>query len=362
MSIILLIILILFINSLRLPEDGSFWRDTYIDRDSTFAVKGVFVVLIILSHYSQYITEGAYDAAYRICQDHLNQMVVAMFLFYSGFGIMESIKKKGNDYVSTMPRKRLLTVLVDFDLAIVLYWLMGTLIMGEHYSASRVLFSLIGWKSIGNSNWYIFAILYLYLATFVAFSLCKSIRRETLRNVLSLVLLTLLSMAFVYVEMKIGQPKYCYNTAILYVFGAWYSLVRKYVDKVVMKSDIHYYLIVLLILMCYCYSYFRRWDYGIEGYTVWAVSFTMLVVLFTMKVKIVSRLFDWFGKHVFEVYVLQRLPMNLLKHFNYIGRHKYSCFVLCLICTVLLAEIFSRVTAVINSKLIAPKKGKEQIA
>ena len=40
-------------------------------------------------------------------------------------------------------------------------------------SLSRILLSLIGWKSIGNSNWYMFDILLLYVLTYVAFKVTK---------------------------------------------------------------------------------------------------------------------------------------------------------------------------------------------
>lgn len=50
-----------------------------------------------------------------------------VFLFYSGYGIMESIKNKGEKYISTVPKKRILNVLVNFDIAVLIahyykYW------------------------------------------------------------------------------------------------------------------------------------------------------------------------------------------------------------------------------------------------
>ena len=43
----------------------------------------------------------------------MGQLVVVMFLFYSGYGIGESYKKKGVNYVQQMPVHRILTTLLN---------------------------------------------------------------------------------------------------------------------------------------------------------------------------------------------------------------------------------------------------------
>ena len=59
-----------------------------MSREKTNAIKGIFVILIFLSHYSGYVVlEGHYDIPYLLLQNHLHQMVVVMFWFYSGYGI-----------------------------------------------------------------------------------------------------------------------------------------------------------------------------------------------------------------------------------------------------------------------------------
>jgi len=58
-------------------------------------------MLIFLSHAEQYFKlDSAYDTAYAAVSEHMGQLVVVMFFFYSGYGMMESVKKKGSSYVS----------------------------------------------------------------------------------------------------------------------------------------------------------------------------------------------------------------------------------------------------------------------
>ena len=86
MVFFLIIILLIIFNQMEFAKSNTF-MDDYLSRPVTTAVKGIFVILIILSHWAQYVELGGiYDEPYLILKDHLNQMVVAMFLFYSGYG------------------------------------------------------------------------------------------------------------------------------------------------------------------------------------------------------------------------------------------------------------------------------------
>ena len=90
------VLFLLIISGAEFSKPNEFNKD-YISRAGTTAIKGIFVILIMFSHGKGYIDVGGkFDVPYLKMQDHLNQMIVAMFMFYSGYGIMESIKKKGS--------------------------------------------------------------------------------------------------------------------------------------------------------------------------------------------------------------------------------------------------------------------------
>ncbi|MDD7209120.1 MAG: hypothetical protein PUH29_03550, partial [Lachnospiraceae bacterium] len=93
------------------------------------------------------------------------------------------------------------------------------------------------------------------------------------------------------------------------------------------------------ILFVYFVSYEKRLDYGIEGYTIWALAFTGLVVVLSMKLSCDCSILTWMGQHVFSVYILQRIPMILLAHFGMTG-HKYFFLIFTILCTVFLAIVF----------------------
>lgn len=98
------VLFLLIISGAEFSKPNEFNKD-YISRAGTTAIKGIFVILIMFSHGKGYIDVGGkFDVPYLKMQDHLNQMIVAMFMFYSGYGIMESIKKKAR-HILTQFRK-----------------------------------------------------------------------------------------------------------------------------------------------------------------------------------------------------------------------------------------------------------------
>ena len=98
--------------------------------------------------------------------------MVSLFLFYSGYGIIESIKKKGINYVISLPRKSII-LFVKYQL-ILLIFVFNNILLGKKFSYKNYFLSIIFKKSLGNSNWFAYTIIFLYLYAFLAFGLIKN--------------------------------------------------------------------------------------------------------------------------------------------------------------------------------------------
>lgn len=270
-------------------------------------------------------------------------MVVVPFLFYSGYGIMESIKKKGTAYVKDIPKNRFFKVLLHLDIAVVLF-LIVNFVFGKTYPVKRILLSFIGYSAVGNSNWYIFAVLGLYAVVFIAFMIARK------NNILGVILATMLSVGFVYAQILLKRDSWCYDTIILFPVGMIFSIVKEPLEKLITKHDCIYFTAFGLAFLAYTLFYFKR-DDGIEFYSMWGILFMALVVLATMKVKIGNGILDFFGSHVFSVYILQRIPMIILSKLGLAASHKYVFVVLCFVCTVVMAVLFDFFTGKLDSLL-----------
>ncbi|MBR3123811.1 MAG: hypothetical protein IKF42_00035, partial [Mogibacterium sp.] len=172
MVFFLLILLAVAVAGARPCGPGEFNTD-YLDKKNTTAVNGIFVVLVLFSHYVQYADfEGPFDMPYLTLRQHLGQMVVATFLFYSGYGMMEAIRRKGDGYVRKILSK-FWQLLFRFDLAVLLYLAVNQ-ILDIHFPLREVLLAFTTWTVIGNSNWYITAVLILYVIMYISFRICLS--------------------------------------------------------------------------------------------------------------------------------------------------------------------------------------------
>ena len=254
------------------------------------------------------------------------------------------------DYVTNIPGKRFLVTLINFDIAVLLFLILQML-LGNTFSLSTISFSLIGWESVGNSNWYMFDIFAVYIMMFLAFYLIRWMRKTIMYYVANIIL-TILIMLFVLWEIRIGQPTWCYNTVILFSLGSWYALLQKPIEKIMMRNDILYSCLCALLLFVYYYSFKNRWAGGIERYTIWAVVFTMMVVFFTMKVVFRSKVLLWFGEHIFSVYILQRIPMIVFSKMGIAAQNKYVFLILCISFTIFIALVFDYFVGKLDKKLI----------
>ena len=350
MLIFVIILLLIIFNEISAKGKNEFFDD-YCARRQTSAINGIFTILIFLSHASQYvILSGPLDDPYITLKKHLGQLVVVTFLFFSGFGIMESINKKGTDYVKSIPKNRLFKVWYHFALAVVLYIIIGE-VFNKDYDLKRILLSFTGWSSIGNSSWFMLVTFAMYIIIFLSFILVRRSR------VLAVILVTLLTGAFALFEYKMGLASRYYNTIMCFPAGMIYSLIKPYTDKILMKNDTIWACAFALLFGGYCLFTTMR-DNRILYHIIWCFLAMALILMFSMKVQIANSILDWFGSHIFSIYILQRIPMIILYQMGY-ANHKYFFIIASFVLTVAIASVFDLITDKLDSLIFkSPKKLK----
>ena len=69
----------------------------YLSKDATNAIKGIWILFVFLRHANQYVHNSGYvysslgDRLFLIMDGLLLQLIVVMFLFFSGYGVYCSI-------------------------------------------------------------------------------------------------------------------------------------------------------------------------------------------------------------------------------------------------------------------------------
>lgn len=340
MIVILLILLILSCIGLNRANN----HEDCLKKEYTDSIKGIFIIVVFYSHILPFLEDAGaefspiLDNPSNRLIHRIGQLMVVMFLFYSGYGVMESIKNKGDKYVKAIPVKRVLSTLVNYAIAVTVFLVMDIL-LGIDFSLKQYLLSLVAWESIGQSNWYIFAILYCYISTFISFSIISNKKHAFYANALLLLIYIIVLYIF--------KERWWYNTVPAYLAGMIVSLNKK---EILSMLDKHYAgcIIVLTCLFVLCF-HFRNLT---VFYLILSFIFALLLLTITYKFVIKSHILSWCGKNLFQLYIYQRLPMvALLTLFpEMVTSHPYLYVSVCLTITVLIAATIKPLSIKVKDK------------
>lgn len=328
---VLTIFLVLALTS-RINVDGI--NEVYLSKETSDAIKGIFILLIFASHFAQFVPAYTHplDTMYWGVRMFLGQCVVALFLFYSGYGVVESFKEKGFTYIDSFPGRRILRTVLVYDLSSIIFWLVN-LLRGKTYSVSHVIASFLAWDSFGNDNWYIFVIVCLYVFSWAAFRMYRE------DHVKAVAIVTVCSLLFCYFLIDQGKGPYWYNTMLCYPLGMWVSIIRVRAQEKLLTNKNWIRFFVLGIVVHLVAQKMR--DSHFIWYEVTAMSFAICVVLLTMKCQIKSRILQYCGKHLMSLYLMHRLPMICLKNTK-IGENIYVYFLVCVLLAFVLSVCFEK--------------------
>ncbi len=330
MSLILLLFLISFLIGAKPAKRGEFFPD-YASLEKSNSIKGIFVIFVFFRHYAQYVTlDSVWDKGFSLINYMLGQMIVVAFLFYSGYGVMCSIEKKGISYVKSLPLQRALRVWVHYAIAVGLFWLVN-LLMGRTISARKLIGTLLCWDAIGNSTWYIMAIIISYLLAYISFRFCINQKK------LGAAWLTFLTVCAVFALIPVRPGRY-YNTLLCFPLGVWWAIYKDKIDAF-LKKGMNY---GIALSGCMILTVVTN---GLRNHNVWiyelaSVSFVCVGVLITMKLSLKNRLIQYAGSHVFSLFILQRLPMLYLSKATELEKNPYLFFAVTFVITFIISFLF----------------------
>lgn len=340
MDIYLLLICILALYKIKFKKNTE-----YLTINRTACINGIFILLVFFRHIKQYVTyEGKFDTVMMYLDSHLSQLIVVMFLFYSGYGISESIKNKPN-YIRKIPTKRILNTWVQFAICVFLF-LIVNLCMGKEMGIKKVLLSFVGWDSIGNSNWYIFAMLFFWLFTYLAFTVCN-------KKFVPYILVLVLTLIYIWTLMYFGKPNYWYNTAIVYWVGMVFSYFKGTVEKV-LNNNICFIISVFLCTGGIVFLYPRR--ASLPFFMIMSVLFSVLIVTITSRVCIENKVLLWLGKNLFGLYILQRIPMMIFSKVPLLSENIAVYTVICFVSMIVVGGLFNKLYGSLKNKIIKTEK------
>lgn len=346
MNFLLVLFLLLSFAGTKIQDKSKTSKD-YLNKENTDMIKGLFVLLIFFSHFGQNIDLKS-DINYflGILRENQRQLIVAPFFFYMGYGLSE--KGKDNELYLKKIIIKIINLFLQFDLAVLLY-VVANFILGNKITIEKILLSLIGIKAVENSNWFFVTTICLYIIYYLTYKLIKS---ENFK----IIIITLASVTLIYLMILLKKPEYWYNTIMAYPFGFVISRTKKTLDGMPFYKNEYYFFILLILFIMFYYSYTRK---GIICYELNVVAFCAIIMILSMRIQIGNSFLSLLKEHSFSIYILQKLPMYVLKHLFDAQNHIYIYFFCCFFSTIIMSIIYDKLwfhtsrkwKSIINTKL-----------
>ena len=330
---LILIILLLVICFIKARPQVKNEKNTFLDRDVTLAISGLFAGFVFCSHFFSYLDLNqinGFDNIGVVFTSVMGQLMVAPFLFYSGYGVIESFKKKGALYAKSYPKRRILKLYIVFLNALLLFILIA-LIFNKPYSAEQYILSIFTFASIGNSNWYVCVILILYFVSYLSFVLFGTFNQKGV-----LVFHIVAGFATVFILQKIASGPFWWNTIIAYVVGVAFSCYKeRIISFITAKKYRSYMMLGISAFLFFVFFYLLPTLLGENNFFyAGAVTFFVLMIVFlTSVVQIKNVILLTLGKNSFWIYILQRVPMILFREATPIYANRYLYLAMCLLGT-----------------------------
>ena len=332
MDIVIPIMIMMLCYKARMRITTSF--DDPFSKMQTTSINGFFAVLVFIRHFYQYIEARNHDHILKAVNSYSNQFIVVPFLFFSGYAIMLKITED-RAYINRIPRKSFFLWL-HFVLGIA-FFLALNLIMGRTFSLQNIFLSLFGLYSIGNSTWYVVAIVCLWISTYISLKVFKEDRYAIVSIA---VFMVLYSVIFHQIKTEIW-----YNTIIAYFLGILFFKCMHRTGKIIREEVLCSWLLFILSIAVVIAGALRSNLYLFE---VRVACFVLFLVFICHKIQVGNKALTFLGTYIFEIYLLERLPMIALQ--NKI-KSNILYFIVCFAITIVLALLFRKLTACVDDQV-----------
>lgn len=209
--------------------------------DNTLPLRGLLAVLIIVHHTSQRLTYISIDTSWCRYLYQFNTwgyLIVSVFFFLTGYGLMKSYMKKKEIYLADFIRKRITKIITPFAISIIIYNVANAIVSGNVINIS-----FEAWKQdcpLLPNSWYVMAIIIFYMAFYI---FAKTVRQEW-RIILCLFLFTLIYMS---VLSFLGFKRYWWFTTPCISLGMIIAYKESFLSSLFKKRN-------YVFVVCYYYG------------------------------------------------------------------------------------------------------------
>lgn len=304
-----------------------------MSKEYTNCLRGIFAVLVVVHHLYQYsgLFAGTYIGA--ILQ-LLGFVSVAMFFFFSGYGLMFSSEK--NDYIEKFFRKRFIPLYCFYVFLIALYSI-WTILVDKSIALGLVARSFAFGGTIVTNGWYLQATFVAYLIYLFVFKTFKSAKRRVTFFGVGILL-------YLFACVLIGYGITWYQTIPCMVLGMVFCYAKNGIDKLLNK---YAWLIFITsgMLFAGCYLLSKIIAVKIMFDVLYSLFFVIAMIALAYilgnTALINNKFWALFGKYSLEIYVSHGLFLRFIS-LGYI-KNVYVYILVVIVGTILSSLLLKKV-------------------
>lgn len=345
-----ILILVVLFSSLslrdRLTKEGI--QSYPFDKDNTLGLRGVLVIFIILHHWGiKYYPGGPFWL------EQWGMVMVSVFLFISGYGLMKSLIIKGNSYLDGFLQKRLSKVLVPFLIATIAW----CIFLGFYDSEKiHILIShLDEGKSLLPNSWFCIAIIFSYMAFY---TIVISIKNKKFAPFL----MSCVSIGYIILIVKLGWGDYWYLTYLAFPAGLFLACHEAELSTIMNKrrTKIFYSITgisALLLVSSLINSKLNIIHFNVFKACIYILLPLMVFIVINAFGGIKNRFLKFCGTISYEIYLIHGMFLDGV-YWSYpelTGVHAFALFVVVLLLSLPAALLLQKSTNRINDSLFSIK-------
>lgn len=322
-------------------EKNQDYNNQQLSIQTTSNLQVIAVIFVMMHHLSQGLSEypDSFLASRLVV---VGRLAVGLFFFISGYGLTKQYKKKGNLYLNTFLQKKILSILIPFILAMIVYLIYRNII-GE-FSLSNAIFSLINGSPIVPTGWFALMIIYLYMTFFISAIISRK------KDLVLIVLLILSVIISIVLAKRLNYGEWWTNAVFCFPLGVVWSTKEKQITDFLFRQYRKSALAFAILFSSFFYLDELSYSPVIRSLSV--LFFVSLAMFISYKITFKNWIYQYIKIVSFELYLYQGLFIRFFRSdiLSIDNRLLYVCLVI--LATTVLAFAMQQIAKIIGSLLL----------